>query len=335
MSLARVAEMLISTRPTIIDLFAGCGLFGHAFHLEGFDLAHAYELDPVAAATYARNVGPHITVADLRQVRPEGRTDVLIAGPPCQGFSTLGKRDPQDPRNQLSFLVLPWVAKLQPSIIVLENVSTFLNSPVSTKLQDRLGQLGYHCNDFILDAYDFGVPQRRRRSFVIASKLGPFDANFRTVARRCRTVRQSLLGLPLEADAHNQHFAPKPSELALARMKTIPAGGDKRDIMARAPNLTAPSWWRIGCQVTDAWGRLSWDEPSNTLRTCLQNASKGRYIHPEANRVISLREAARLHSVDDSWYFEGFPTQVARQIGNSVPVNLGRAVARAVRHLLN
>lgn len=104
--------------------------------------------------------------------------------------------------------------------------------------------------------------------------------------------------------------------------------------MRSAPSLAPSSWWRVRCQATDVWGRMLWDEPANTLRTALQNPSKGRYIHPERHRVISLREAARLHSVPDSWTFVGTHYQVARQIGNGVPWQLGRAVARAVRRSL-
>lgn len=117
-------------------------------------------------------------------------------------------------------------------------------------------------------------------------------------------------------------------------MELIPAGGDKRDILRRAPHLAPPSWHRTTCEVTDVWGRLDWDAPANTLRTCLLNPSKGRYIHPEQHRVISLREAARLHSIPDSWSFAGTPYQVARQIGNSVPPKLGAVVARACRRRL-
>ena len=116
----------------------------------------------------------------------------------------------------------------------------------------------------------------------------------------------------------------------MARMRVIPPGGDKRDVMRAAPELAPPSWWKIRGEATDVWGRMLWDEPCNTLRTALLNASKGRYIHPEQDRVITLREAARLHSVRDDWRFAGTPYQVARQIGNGVPPALGRVVARAV-----
>ena len=148
------------------------------------------------------------------------------------------------------------------------------------------------------------------------------------------TVREAWSGLPDRPDGLNWHVARSPSALALARMKVIPPGGDKRDVLRKAPKLAPRSWWKIGGEATDVWGRMFWDKPCNTLRTALLNASKGRYIHPEQNRVITLREAARLQSVPDWWEFEGTPYQVARQIGNGVPLVLGRLVARAVMRVL-
>jgi len=117
-------------------------------------------------------------------------------------------------------------------------------------------------------------------------------------------------------------------------MRLIPTGGDKRDLMRAAPDLCPPSWRQVGCQATDVWGRIDPDKPANTLRCAFQNPSKGRYIHPTANRVISLREGARLQGVPDAWHFVGRNYPVARQIGNGVPVPLARAVAGSIRQLL-
>jgi DNA (cytosine-5)-methyltransferase 1 len=219
---------------------------------------------------------------------------------------------------------------LRPSVVVVENVAAFVDSPVWQRLRNRFHRQGYGVQAWVLNAYDFGVPQIRWRSFTIASK-SVVPLPHPVVKLGARTVREAWKDLPSEPDGHRNHYAPKPSRIALARMKVLPPGGDKRDIMRLAPDLTPPSWWRLRCQVTDVWGRMLWDSPSNTLRTALQNASKGRYIHPDQDRVLSLREAARLHSVPDEWLFEGTPTQIARQIGNGVPTLLGRAVARAVR----
>jgi len=320
---------MVASRPTAIDLFAGAGLFSLAFKQVGFQLVKAIERDKSAAATYAANLGNHVVIADVQATEPSGRCNVLLAGPPCQGFSTLGARRVDDSRNLLSLDVVRWAAVLRPEIVVIENVEAFLHAPVWRRLVARLKRLRYYVNSFVLDSADFGVPQLRRRSFTIASRVG-IVVQPTPRCRRPKTVRDAWEDLPEYPDGRNQHIAPKPSQIALARMKVIPQGGDKRDVMRAAPGLAPQSWWNVASQVTDAWGRMEWDAPCNTLRTAIQNASKGRYIHPEQNRVISLREAARLHSIHDGWRFEGVPTQIARQIGNSVPPKLGRAIARAI-----
>ncbi len=320
------------SKPYVVDMFAGAGLFSRAFAAEGFHLEYAVELDRFAAATYRRNLGDHIVVGDVRRRPPPVHCDVLISGPPCQGFSTLGRRDVSDPRNRLALEVATWARALQPQVIVIENVAAFLDAPVWRTLARRLRWLDYEVSATVVDAVDFGVPQLRKRSFTFASRIGLPELLPRNGAPE--TVREAWAHLPLRPDGRNFHYAPKPSAIALARMKVIRPGGDKRDVMQRAPRLAPPSWWRLACQITDVWGRMEWDAPSNTLRTCLQNASKGRYIHPQQHRVISLREAARLQTIEDRWQFVGWPLHIAQQIGNCVPVKLGSAVARATMRLL-
>jgi len=322
--------MPIKAKPTVVDLFSGAGLLSHAFVAEGFQVLRAVEFNPIAAETYRLNLGDHVEVADVREAHPAGRCDVLVAGPPCQGFSTLGKRDVRDSRNLLSLEVLRWAKVLKPEIVVVENVAAFLESPVWGRLASGLRRVGYTVHAASYNAYDFGAPQIRHRSLTVASRGGSLPVS-RWRRTGTVTVREAWSGLPARPDGRNHHYAPRPSPFALARMRLIPAGGDKRDIMRRAPKLAAPSWWRVPGDVTDVWGRMEWERPSNTLRTALLNPSKGRYIHPEQHRVISLREAARLHTIPDRWVFAGWPTHVAMQIGNSVPPALGRAVARSVR----
>jgi len=222
---------------------------------------------------------------------------------------------------------------MRPQVVVVENVTAFLESSEWNALTRGLRRAGYRVDSLVLDAYDYGVPQVRRRSFTVAHR-STMDLPTPRPRRTVRTVRQAWVGLTGKPNGKNHHVSPQPSPIALARMRVIPPGGDKRDVMEKSPRLAAPSWWRLSCEVTDVWGRMEWDKPCNTLRTALQNASKGRYIHPRQHRVISLREAARLHSIPDRWQFEGLPTQIARQIGNSVPPALGRAVARSVLQTL-
>lgn len=120
-----------SSRPSVIELFAGAGLFSLAFKQVGFQITRAIEINQIAASTYQKNLGNHIEVADVTRVKPEGQCDVLIAGPPCQGFSTLGNRHANDPRNRLSFQVLKWVQVIRPKVVVIENVAVFLESLAS------------------------------------------------------------------------------------------------------------------------------------------------------------------------------------------------------------
>jgi DNA (cytosine-5)-methyltransferase 1 len=319
--------------PTVVDLFAGAGLFGAAFESEGFQLLEAVELERAAAVTHAANLNAQLFVGDIAHYEPRGRCDVLIAGPPCQGFSTLGKRRADDPRNRLSLHVARCARTLRPKIVVVENVAPFLESPAAARLQHELVTLDYEIQTFVLNAVDFGVPQRRLRSFTIASKVGSIG-HLKARTKASTTVRRAWEGLPAKPDGKNHHELRLPSDLALQRMKQIPPGGDKRDLMQTLKGKMPPSWHRIAGEVTDVWGRMHWESPANTLRTCFLNPSKGRYIHPEQHRMMTIREAARLHSIPDRWRFTGTPYQMARQIGNSVPPALGRVVAASIARQL-
>jgi DNA (cytosine-5)-methyltransferase 1 len=323
--------MCAARRPTVTELFSGSGLFGVAFAREGFRLKTAFELDPRAVATYRENVGPHCERADLATRSPNGRCDVLIAGPPCQSFSTLNRSRLGDVRERLPLIVGHWAKVTKPKIVVIENVAPFVTSLTYRRLARRLQSLGYFVTSAALDAANFGAAQRRIRSFTIASVVEL--AAWNPMVREPRSVLQAWKGLSDEPNGVNQHIAPPPSDIALRRMKVIPAGGDKRDVLRKRPDLACPSWKHVRSEVTDVWGRMLWNEPSNTIRTCFQNASKGRYIHPEQHRVISLREAARLQGFPDDFEFTGVPAQVARQIGNAVPLSLGIAIARRVRDI--
>lgn len=315
--------------PRVGDLFSGAGLFSHAFREEGGYLSFAFELDPFAVASYAKNVGLHVVRASVEKVAPPAQVDIIVAGPPCQGFSTLGRRDPKDARNRLCLVVPAWAKATQAKVVVLENVPPFLASESWKLMSRRFRQQGFEIATWCLDAVDFGVPQRRRRSFTIASRIGIPQAPAPTHTRP-RTVRDALRAI---RRSDPMHIWPKPSVLMSQRLQHLPLLGDRRDLMCLAPDLCPPSWTRIGCQATDVWGRMNPHEPSNTLRCDFQNPSKGRYVHPSQDRMISLREGARIQQVPDEWEFVGHRTAVTRQIGNGVPIGLGRAVARQVLSL--
>ena len=314
-------------KVTIGDVFAGAGLFSQAFADVGAKLRFAIELDRHAAASYAHNVGAHVRVASALEVGGAPSVNVIVAGPPCQGFSTLGRRDPKDVRNRLCLVVPRWAEHCEADVVVVENVPPFLESSAWQSMRRTLRRLRYEITTWTLDAADFGVPQHRRRSFTIASRVGlptaPSPVGAQTAKHAFRRVSYR----------DPMHVWPEASELMAARMRQLPIGGDRRDILERAPHLCPPSWHKIGCHATDVWGRIDPSEPANTIRCDFQNPSKGRYVHPEDDRMISLREGARLQQIPDEWVMHGHRTAITRQIGNGVPLGLGRAVAERVLSL--
>ena len=314
--------------PKITDLFSGAGCFGLAFESEGARLQAAFEWDPVAVATHRRNFSGRIARADLGRMAPVGRADIIIAGPPCQGFSTIGARAGGDPRNSLCLRVPKWAVACHAKIAVVENVAAFAETEECAKMRRSFENAGYATTVWILNARDYGAAQNRVRSFTICTKgIRPIPP---PPLAHSATVRSAFAGLPRRPDVALGHFARPQSDQAMERMRLIPEGGDIRDLAEKAPHLVPPSWFKTGGKIVDIWGRLAWDGVSNTIRTGFLNPSRGRFLHPTANRPITFREAARLQTIPDWFLFEGTPEQLARQIGNGVPLALGRAVARQV-----
>ena len=314
---------------TFIDLFSGAGLFSAGFVQAGLRPVLALDVDRLAIESYRRNVSSVAKVGSVADKQPVPKADVVIAGPPCQGFSTLGRQDPLDARNQLSSSIPAWIRESGCKIAVIENVPPYLGSSHWQALAKRLRGAGFSVTTWVLDAVDFGAPQLRKRAFTIASRIGPVAAPSPSGLR----IPASIAFGPVAAD-DPLHTWPAPSDLAAARFAVVPPKGDKRDIMRDAPHLAPASWPAVGCNATDVWGRIDETKPANTIRCTFQNPSKGRYLHPEADRVISLREGARLQGVPDSWTFAGRPYPIARQIGNGVPIPLAAAVARSVAQAL-
>jgi len=313
------------------ELFSGAGLMGGGFKSAGFKSIFAAELDTRAVATYNQNIESVAEEWDVTKVKKGLAYEVLVAGPPCQGFSTLGRRDPKDIRNALSLSVFKWAKQHKPKVVLIENVPQFLESDYYNKLRKKFSSIGYESVSWILNSEDYGVPQRRLRSFTIFSTIGLPNKPRQT--RKRMSVRDAFKGLSKKVNGKNFHISPEPTDLALSRMKLIPPLGDKRDVMKHAPELCPPSWIKMGNQAVDVWGRMDWNKPANTLRCSFQAPSKGRYLHPQENRVISLREGARIQGIPDSWGFCGDRTSIARQIGNGVPVPLAKAVASSIMKL--
>jgi DNA (cytosine-5)-methyltransferase 1 len=338
------------------DLFAGAGGITEGFRGAGFTPVAAVEFDRWAARTYAANFGDHVfgcPIEDVSVTRcgdvitwsghgadgdvltfdtPE--IDVLVGGPPCQGFSPLGRMndwDYDDPRNQLWKHYVRILDVLQPKVFVLENVPELLKSPEFERLRAHVSE-AYDLAYNVLNASHYGVPQSRKRAIVIGNRVSKALLPIATAIRK--TVRDAIGDLPLKPDGKNWHLARNPRPMSIERYKVIPAGGNRFDLMRKRPDITPTCWKNKRTGSTDVFGRMLWDEPAPTIRTEFFKPEKGRYLHPKAHRPITIREAARLQTFPDDFVFVGANVQVAKQIGNAVPVALAARIALQVRSML-
>ena len=365
-------------RFRLIDVFAGAGgmtlgfskMLGHAF-----DSVWANDFNAHCVKTYRRNFGGHCVSGDIVDILNDPKmqippADVVIGGPPCQGFSLLNKNRVDDPRKQLWRPYLEIVQRSGAQVFVMENVPQLLGSFEHGEIIGTAEAMGFKCCDGVLTAADYGVPQTRRRAFIIGCKF--FDPSqvfpprkthfnprkngaqtsflqadgngYLPDAVKWRTVRDAISDLPKpigteirnEAPPLDLHFGRSPTPISMARYRAIPEEGMNRfDLQSRAPDLTPDCWIRKKTGGTDLFGRLWWDRPAFTIRTEFFKPEKGRYLHPKQNRPITHREAARLQSFPDEFVFTGSKIEIARQIGNAVPPLLAARVADVVYLLLS
>ena len=328
---------------TLLDLLAGAGGFTLGFVQAGLVPIFAIENDEDAAETYNSNFGPHCLTSDINHVKQFPSADVIIGGPPCQGFSNLGSHIPDDPRNQLWRHFVRAVKQVNPLVFVVENVPPLLRSEEGQELIRETMALGYQVEGRILNAADYGVPQTRKRTIIIGTRLGNpqfpqpthVDPRKRTLINGHLsdwvTVRQAIGDLPAEPTGYSLHLGRNPTPKSLERYKHVPPGGNRWNL----PRHLMPDCWKRKTKGgTDLFGRLRWDEPSVTIRTEFYKPEKGRYLHPEAHRPITHREAARIQGFPDEFVFRGSKIEIAKQIGNAVPVKLAYAIAKSIRAMI-
>lgn len=361
----------------LIDLFSGAGGMSLGFSKEfghPFKSVWANDFNKFCVNTYNKNFGPHCVHGDIVDILENDniqipQADVVIGGPPCQGFSLLNKNRDNDPRKKLWKPFLDVVAQSGAEIFVMENVPQLLGTLEHSEIIDTSKSLGFKVWQDKLLAADYGVPQTRTRSFIIGCKfvepsiLFPprkthfndfeipkqMDLNFNKNEylpnpERWRTVRDAVENLPPPIGTQirdvdpplDLHFGRNPTELSKKRYRAIPKEGMNRfDLQKNAPELTPNCWIKKKTGGTDLFGRLWWDKPSVTIRTEFFKPEKGRYLHPEQHRPITHREAARFQSFPDSFKFTGSKIEIAKQIGNAVPPLLAARVADVVRVLLD
>jgi DNA (cytosine-5)-methyltransferase 1 len=360
----------------LIDLFSGAG--GLTWGLkESFGKVlkpvWANDNNDYAVATYNANFGKHCVHGDIVDLLRDPKivipqADIVVGGPPCQGFSLLNKNKENDPRKQLWRPFLEVVARSGADIFVMENVPQLIGSDEHMQIEHEARRMGFlRLAAHTLRAADYGVAQRRYRAFIVGWKHGDpnevfppkrthrqsdngttrslFKTNGDYIDKpeRWQTVKDKIGDLPSpvgkeirnEPPPHDLHFGRTPTPTSLARYKAIPEEGMNRfDLQRNAPGLTPPCWIRKRTGGTDLFGRLWWDRPSFTIRTEFFKPEKGRYLHPSEHRPITHREAARLQSFPDEFKFEGSKIEIAKQIGNAVPPLLAQRVADCIREII-
>lgn len=359
-------------RPKVIDLFSGCGGLSLGFEEAGFDVVAAVEIDPVHSAVHEYNFPYSKAIcADVRnltgdEIRKRANlskidVDVVVGGAPCQGFSLIGKRSFDDPRNQLVLHYVRLVSEICPKFCVFENVKgltlgkhvQFLND-----LIDELKNIGYNVllPYKVLNASDFGVPQNRERLIIIAARHDQKLPAYPTPLCEKVTIRDAIADLPdadqfdelLTDDSVNYVWDTRSSYARKLRGLDV----DEKDYSYQRHyeiDMLTSSWRTIHTELTkkrflaaangkvephSRFFKLAWDSQANTLRAGTDSA-RGAYtsprpIHPSLPRVITVREAARIHSYPDWFRLHKTKWHGMREIGNSVPPLLARAVAAQI-----
>jgi DNA (cytosine-5)-methyltransferase 1 len=364
-------------RPVGIDLFSGTGGLSLGFEDAGFRIIYALEKDKYAAETYGRNRngGTIVEVTDILEMQPEdilrnlgisrGDLDIVLGGPPCQGFSiaNMRTRNKDNPANRLVFQFCDFVRQLGPKWFVMENVGgldNFSNGGVKEALLGLFGQAGYDAEALVLDASRFGVPQARKRIFFVGNRINKSLvflhelASPRTVS--AVTVREAIDDLPLLSNANSidpmpylksqenateyqramrlrnsaqvfNNFVSRNNDLVLERYKYIRQGENWRALATRKPELLYNYRNLSKCHEW-IYLRLRWDRPS----VVISNYRKNMLIHPEQDRGLSVREAARLQSFPDEYIFYGPLGYQQQQVANAVPPLLAKCIATAIRN---
>lgn len=346
---------------TAIDVFSGCGGLSLGLKQAGFKVLSAIEIDQVAANTYHQN-HPEVVLKnqDVRLISgsklledlglKKGEVDLLAGCSPCQGFSRLRKypENCSDIRNGLILQFVRLVKEMNPKMIMMENVPGLIKSETGMAVfkiaLDQLVRLGYRLDYDVVDVVNYGVPEFRRRFILLGTRIkgvdikipeathtSPNKTNKSKNQKAWLTVRDVIGNIPAIGNGERHpdiplHFATKNKELNLERIRNIPKNGGSRTDLPDHLQLKCHKRYPNGYK--DVYGRMTWEKPSPTLTGGCTNITKGRYIHPEQDRAITLYEAALIQTFPPDYKFYGNAGQIALQIGNAVPVRFGYVMAK-------
>lgn len=385
----------MTVKLTAIDLFSGAGGFSLAAHNVGVEVLAAIELERYAAETYQKNMVERLgastqvfsqdinkvnvdSIMRFQGIRP-GELDILLGGPPCQGFSTHRLKDSgqDDPRNELLIRYFDFVWNLKPKAFLVENVPGLLWPRHEKYLKNFLALTkdhGYSVvggKPFIINARDYGVPQNRRRAFILAFRNDvllsdfiwpPASTNvtsgvngwitassvFEKPGKDIIDVFKERLKVKFSYSKEQANFIIDALRWGNPLMQTDPCNVHMKhdpkliEVFANTPLLgdRRDSGRELNCHKDhgghkDVYGRVYPHLPSNTVTTGCNNPSKGRFVHPWLNHGITLRHAARLQTFPDDYVFSGGVIAAAKQIGNAVPVKLGEALISQIASFLS
>lgn len=347
--------MGVNKKLTVVDLFSGCGGLSKGFLDAGYDVILGVDNDKPSLETFKANHGhskalnvdlfDKQSIQEIKKITGK-KVDVLIGGPPCQGFSLTGTRNFDDKRNRLYLSFIDAINQLKPKAFLIENVPGLVrlyNGAVKDEIIKRLSKIGYSVEWKILSAADYGVPQIRKRVvFVgILKKYGKFDfpkatnipSNYLTCFDAISDLPslQKVLGqekseynkMPLSdyqkrmrknAEFLYNHVATKHTDMVVSVISKVPEGGNHKDL---------PKGIGTSRKFNEAWTRYHSKKPSKTIDTGHRN-----HFHYKYNRIPTVRENARLQSFPDDFIFLGTRTQQYKQVGNAVPPLLGFAIAK-------
>lgn len=344
--------------PTVIDLFAGVGGLSLGFIKQGFDITIANEKDKNIADSYIYNhkntkmIQGDITSLDINNIfqKFHNKIDVIIGGPPCQGYSQKGQRKTiLDDRNFLFKYFVNVVKIVNPKYFIMENVPNLLtanNGYFKNEINELFLNLGYELNFNILNSADYGVPQNRRRAIVIGKYKAKAPDSPKPLGVRT-TIWEAISDLSYlnsgegseVQDYRNtpvtsyqklmrknskvlyNHIATKHSKISLERLALIPPNSG-REVLPKH-HLTKSIY-------SGTWSRMKSDDLSVTITTRFDTPSSGRFVHPYLNRAITVREAARIQSFPDDFCFIGPKSSQMKQVGNAVPPLMAEELAKII-----
>jgi len=339
----------------VVDIFCGVGGLTHGFVKEGFNVVAGLDIDSSCGYAYEQNNGAKflckkiedVEVQDILDLHPLNHIKVLVGCAPCQPFSKYrSKNGPKDEKWKLLDVFANLIAAVQPHVVSMENVPELIKFNQGTVYANFIKSLiavEYIVTPYLVYCPDYGIPQRRTRLVLFASKFGRVNLVEKThTSERYRTVRDTISDLPsIESGMSYMddplHKAYGLSDLNLKRIKqSVP--GESWEIWDEELRSICHTN-KSGSTYTSVYGRMLWDEPAPTLTTECYAYGSGRFGHPDQNRAISLREASLLQTFPRDYMFAApedplhFKT-VGRHIGNAVPVELGRIIAKSIaRHL--